>query len=144
MNARRFFALAALVLMMSLTLILSGCNSPTPPPSSSAPPPVPLPSATTKPSTTTAPAKKPSGAGHVIVIIKDGSYSPDKVTIKVGTQVVWQNGGKNLHVVAFDNGSLTSPQIKAGDVAGHTFTKTGVYPYHDALYPQMKGEVTVK
>jgi plastocyanin len=140
MNDRRLYALAALVLLLTMVLALSGCSSPTPPPSSSAPPPAEIPSATPSPSST-APAKKT--AAHTIIEIRTGSFSPAQITVKKGTQVVWSNTTKTPHGIAFDDGSLSSPLIEAGDVAGHTFTKTGTYKYHDSLYPNVKGTVEV-
>jgi len=141
MTARRFLTVAALVLILSLATILAGCSSPTLGPSSSG--------GSSKPAATATPTPNPAtgtsaNQGHTIIVIKDFSFTPTEVTVKVGAQVIWQNEGKASHTVAFDDGSVSSPDIPSGGTASHVFAKAGTFAYHCARHPQMKGTVIVK
>jgi plastocyanin len=140
MTTRRFAELAALVLALTLATVLTGCSAsstaPVTPPTTA---PAPKAAATPSPSTNNA-----NQAGHSVIVIKEFSFTPAVATVKVGTQVIWQNDGKETHAIAFDDGSVTSPDIAPGSVAGHKFTKAGSYKYHCSHNPQMTGTVVVK
>jgi plastocyanin len=92
------------------------------------------------------PPPPPSG---INVSVKEYSFSPDSVTIKVGTTVQWVNvGGLDHHVVSDDNvwdsGNLAPPSGDGGYYGGgstsgtsyrYTFTQAGTYRYHCANHP---------
>lgn len=135
MTARRPIALTALALMMVLAAVAAGCSK-----GSNVPvnPPATVPA--------NAPSSTASGtaeAGHASIIISDSGFTPDSVTVKVGSAVVWQNKGKAVHTVTFDDGSVKSPDIKPDGVATHVFTKAGTFAYHDSKFPQLTGTVIV-
>ena len=146
MTSRRLPILAALLLFALVATVLVGCSTSTAPvnPPSTVPayPGAVVPSATpSAAASATTPAKQ---SGHTVVSVKDFYFSPANVTIKVGAQVIWQNDGKVTHSIVFDNGSVKSPDIASGAVAGHLFKHAGTFAYHCGHHPQMKGTITVK
>ncbi|MFQ5530379.1 MAG: plastocyanin/azurin family copper-binding protein [Gemmatimonadota bacterium] len=85
-------------------------------------------------------------------------YSPDAVNITVGGEVTWTNYGPSRHTTVsdaglWDSGTLFPPGTALdllGDVdpiAGESFTRIftepGIYPYHCAIHPHVRGTVYV-
>ena len=146
MTTGRRSTLGALALL--LALVLTGCvatsTAPVNPPTTTAVPTVtPQGSA----ATATPPAasqKAPTDtSGHTIITISDSAFSPATTTVKVGAQAVWQNAGKSMHDIVFDDGSVKSPDISPGAVAAHKYTKAGTFKYHDSHNPLLTGTVIV-
>lgn len=79
------------------------------------------------------------------VKIANYAFSPDKITIKVGTKVTWTNSDVVQHNVAMDDGAdgPSSPMLGKGDTYTYTFAKAGTYNYHCTPHPYMKGMVVV-
>jgi plastocyanin len=71
-------------------------------------------------------------------------FSPSKITVKVGTKVIWKNTTDTGHTVTFE-GSLSSfnKQLAQAKTVTHVFSKTGTYKYHCSIHPYMKGTVIV-
>jgi plastocyanin len=82
---------------------------------------------------TTAPAAggaAPAPAAQTVeVAIGDNTFSPKKLTVAVGTSVVWKQGGQRPHTVTADDGSFASGNMDAGATFSQTFTKAGTFPY---------------
>ncbi len=79
------------------------------------------------------------------VVVKDLSFKPTRVTVKVGDEVHWafEDKGINHNVVAED-GSFRSPDQSKGFFA-HPFKAPGVVRYTCTLHPaRMKGTVEVR
>lgn len=88
----------------------------------------------------------------IVIQFKDGAYNPNNVTIKVGQTITFSNIGgdliwpaSNIHPThqiypEFD----PRKSIKAGDSWGFTFTRPGIWKYHDHLQPQISGEIIVE
>ena len=149
MTTRRFLTLALLGMTLMFATVLTGCSSsPTTPvvPPTSTPVPATTPAGTV--ATTTPPATSqvaPTDTqGHTVIAVTDYAFTPAITTIKVGAQVVWLNNGKAKHSIVFDDGSVKSPDIAPGSVAGHKFTKAGTFKYHCGHHPQMTGSIIVK
>jgi plastocyanin len=73
-------------------------------------------------------------------------FSPDAVTIKVGTTVVWTNSTIAPHTTTSDSGSAVtwdSGLINPGKTFSFTFTQTGTFHYHCSVHPTMVGTITV-
>lgn len=76
------------------------------------------------------------------VQIKDNAFNPSEVTIAVKGQVDWVNEDPRTHVIAFDSGT-TCGTVMVGQTKV-SFRAAGVYAYHCAIHPEMKGTVTVE
>lgn len=91
----------------------------------------------------------PEGA-VVITLSKDG-FSPDEISIKTGTTVVFRSiegdlfwPASNLHPshLLYPEFDPQEP-IQPSDVWSFTFTKVGEWKYHDHLAPYFTGVITV-
>lgn len=84
-----------------------------------------------------------AAAERVTVSIKDMSYNPATVDVKVGDTVVWQNDDDRDHTVVARDGTFRSENIRAGSSYSFKFTKAGKFAYSCAYHPRMKGTVNV-
>jgi amicyanin len=99
------------------------------------------PSNTTK-TNNTEPTKQAEATNSIT--IKDYSYSPATITVKVGTKVTWTNQDAVGHTVTADSGTGPDSQlIDQGQSYSFTFDKAGTYTYHCTPHPYMKGTVVV-
>ena len=81
------------------------------------------------------------------VAIRDFTFSPASVSIKVGTTVKWTNNGPSAHTTTsntgvWDSGTLSAPTsggAYGGGSAGGSyqlvFTAAGTYGYHCTIHP---------
>jgi plastocyanin len=91
------------------------------------------------PPSTTAP-----NAAEGTVIIQNLSFNPDRVTAKVGQEVVWSYRDNGLnHTVSADDGSFDSGRRGDGDFR-RAFAKPGAYAYHCNVHARMKGTVVIR
>jgi plastocyanin len=87
----------------------------------------------------------PAFAATKTVDITSKGFSPNKVTIAFGDTVTWANKDTVPHQVVADQSKFTSsPMIAPGQSYSYTFTRSGVYTYHDGVNARRKGTVTVK
>jgi plastocyanin len=75
-------------------------------------------------------------------------YSPNTLTVKTGTKVVWTNADSAAHTVtsgkdATPDGTFDSGLIMAGKSFQYTFKSAGTYNYYCMVHPWMTGTVTV-
>jgi plastocyanin len=81
-----------------------------------------------------------------VTIITDSSgnfaFSPAKLTIPVGTTVIWKNTTAAPHTVT--GGSFGSAMINPGGTYTFTFNSSGRFAYHCSIHPYMTGMVIVK
>lgn len=77
------------------------------------------------------------------VRIQNGTFSPEKLLITKGAEVVWINDSKTSISAAANDGSFDSGEIPAGAHASVVFTKGGIYPYHETADPAVTGVVLV-
>lgn len=160
------------ILVLSLTLIAAACNktsrtqtetqTPTPTPVAETPNPTPTPSdvPTPTPTQTPTPTPTPSPAptptpnptpSPVIITITSAGYSPSNITVKSGTKVIFQNNDTKGHWPASNPhpthtdlpGFDALKAIPAGGSYSYTFTKVGIWGYHDHLFTNLGGKVTV-
>lgn len=64
------------------------------------------------------------------VYIYDNSYSPQTLTVPVGTTVTWINSGNSQHTVTSDSGSFSSGTLYYGSSYNVSFGTAGTYQYH--------------
>lgn len=78
-------------------------------------------------------------------------YSPNILSIPVGTTVSWSNDDWTLHTATsgnpsmiYDDGPLfDSGILAAGKTFEHKFSQTGTYDYYCTLHPYMTGKIVV-
>lgn len=100
---------------------------------------------------------KPASGDASTVTTKLLDFTPEKLTVKAGTTVVWKVsddvghtvttgtftlGGEGLRSTEEPDGVLDMPLAKGKNVS-HTFDKPGTYTYYCSIHKGMNGEVTV-
>jgi plastocyanin len=95
------------------------------------------------------PTPGPSGprvlSGIASVDAGDHFYSPNEITVAVGTTVVWRVVGQNAHDIVARDRSFTSSALSFGGTFTVTFTTAGRVPYFCSIHEGdgMFGEVVV-
>ncbi|MFN2615083.1 MAG: plastocyanin/azurin family copper-binding protein [Actinomycetota bacterium] len=88
-----------------------------------------------------------AGATQRHVSIKNFSFNPVDLSVKVGNTVVWSNdeAAATVHTATSNDGhTFDSGALNPGDSYPFTFTRAGSYPYFCSAHPQtMKGTITV-
>jgi plastocyanin len=84
-------------------------------------------------------------AATVTVQIKSTGFSPSTLTVDNGDKVTFKNVDKVDHQVVADNGSFASPILRPNQSwTTASLTTAGTFGFHDALYPKLRGKLTVK
>lgn len=83
-------------------------------------------------------------AASVTVKMINFTYSPDPLTVPVGTTVRWVNYDDDQHNVVSDDKSFKSKLLDKNQEYSYTFTKKGTYRYICSIHPKMIGKVTVE
>jgi plastocyanin len=80
------------------------------------------------------------------VNIANFAFTPNPLTITVGTTVTWTNNDSTVHNVASTAGpaSFTSGTLGTGSAFSFQFTLAGTYEYHCSIHPTMTGTITVQ
>src|SRR5690606_36195133 len=69
--------------------------------------------------------------------VLDNTFRPEEVGVAAGTEVVWENGGRNDNNVLPVEGDEWGVEVDGfapGDVYRHRFTEPGTYPYYCSLH----------
>lgn len=81
---------------------------------------------------------------NVEVTIKNFGFTPDTLTVKVGTTITWTNQDSVTHTVTSDTDVFDSGGLGKGESFSFTFTAAGSYPYHcTPHHAQMSGTIIV-
>lgn len=125
----------------------AGNITPTVAPTTVQPTPTPTKVQPTPTPTTVQPTPARSSTQVVMIITNsDGSYSfsPAKLTIKVGTTVIWKDVSSAPHTVTSDDGTtFDSGTVSVGSSFRFTFKTAGSFSYHCNIHPYMKATVVV-
>lgn len=76
------------------------------------------------------------------VEIRNYTYIPQNITVKIGQTVMWTNNDTVLHDVV--GSGIESDYLQKGEKFIYTFEEEGTYPYTCSVHPWMEGEVTVE
>src|SRR3989338_2746437 len=77
--------------------------------------------------------------------ISNFAFSPSEIRIKAGDTIVWTNKDSARHTVSSDSGSeLGSSLLGQGETYSYTFSTPGIFNYHCAPHPYMKGKIIVE
>jgi plastocyanin len=108
---------------------------------SSEPSPTPTPS----PEPTKKPAKETEDKAQTVVVeIKDFAISPEKVTIRKGSTVIFINRDKVKHTATADGGEFDTGLL-GKDVSGKVkFDETGTFTFYCSPHPGMTGTIVVE
>ena len=73
--------------------------------------------------------------------VLDNTFRPEELEVKAGTEVVWENGGRNDHnvlPVEGDAWGVEADDFAPGDEYSHRFTEPGTYAYYCSLHGTTK------
>jgi plastocyanin len=82
-------------------------------------------------------------ADETKVGIDNFAFTPDTLTVKPGTTVVFENHDDIPHLVVAVDGKYRSKALDTNDKFSFTFDKPGEYAYFCGLHPHMKGKIVV-
>ena len=83
-------------------------------------------------------------ADDMEVKIDNFTFSPQQITVKVGTTVTWTNHDDIPHLVVSQAPLFKSQALDTDDKFSFTFTTPGSYGYFCALHPHMTGSIVVE
>ena len=84
-------------------------------------------------------------AAETAIKIDNFTFSPNTVTVPVGSTVRWMNHDDIPHtVVSDDKTTFKSKALDTDDGFSYTFTKPGTYLYFCSIHPKMTGKIVVK
>ena len=89
-------------------------------------------------------AAAPVRAEEVAMKIDNFTFTPQQITVKAGTTVVWTNGDDIPHTVTSKTGIFKSKALDTDDKFSFTFATPGKYDYFCALHPHMTGTIVVE
>lgn len=79
-----------------------------------------------------------------MVEINNFMFTPQALTVPVGTTVTWKFDDSTQHTVTADDNSFASSPMSNGQTFTHTFSAAGTVPYHCSIHPEMTATITVK
>lgn len=81
------------------------------------------------------------------VTIRNGLYSPNPLTVKVGQSVNWLNSDTVAHSATdpgvFDTGSIAPTSAHSDNGDGAAFNTVGTFSYHCTLHPNETATIIV-
>ena len=78
-----------------------------------------------------------------IVTMKRTQFVPEDVTIKKGQTVRWENKDDRDYLIAADDQSWKSDNLRPKDTFDHTFKDVGTFGYKNVIRMRESGTVTV-
>jgi plastocyanin len=129
-NMKKHFYLIILAVLLALVLFAVSCGS-----SSNTTTSTTSPTQTSTTSTTT--------PVNVAVVLESFAFSPDNITVSVGTTVTWTNNDPVTHTVTSNTGLFSSGSLPPGGTFSFTFTQAGTFQYHCSIHTTMHGTVIV-
>ena len=99
------------------------------------------PTARASPPTTTAAPAPISGPQ---IVIGNFTFTPNALTVAVGTTVTWVNHDDIPHTVTAQNHSFTSAGLDTEDSFAHQFSAAGTYAYYCTIHAKMTATIIVR
>lgn len=78
------------------------------------------------------------------VKIDNFAFTPQTVTVTVGTTVTWTNRDDIPHTVVSTDGVFKSKVRDTDETFAYKFDKAGTYSYFCSIHPKMTGKVVVQ
>lgn len=85
----------------------------------------------------------PSHVEQERIDIVDFKYTPDNITVPVGTELTWTNKDSAPHTVTADNDSFDSGSLIQDDTFSVTLEELGIVEYICTIHPSMRGSINV-
>ena len=82
-------------------------------------------------------------AAEIAARIDNFTFTPQKLTVKVGDTVTWTNADDIPHTVT-STGHFRSKALDTDDKFSFTFTTPGTFEYFCSLHPHMQGSIVVE
>lgn len=86
----------------------------------------------------------PVCAADMEVNIDNFAFTPNELTVKAKTTIVFRNRDDIPHSVVGARGEFHSKALDTDDSFSFTFEEAGTYRYSCGLHPQMQGKVVVR
>lgn len=83
-------------------------------------------------------------AAETKITIDNFSFTPQDVTVPVGTTVTWVNQDDVPHTVVSNDKKFKSKALDTDDKFSYKFDQAGTYEYYCSVHPKMTAKVTVK
>lgn len=87
---------------------------------------------------------------EIIILLTKNGFTPNQVTVNIGTAVRWKNESGNVETVNSDNYPTNKlhKELNFGTFSNnfsviYIFTKAGIYGYHNQFHHEQKGEIIV-
>ena len=121
---RRFLILPLAALVLT-ALLAAGCSS------------------SKKSSSSTPATTGSSSTGPLKVDIKNFTFTPENLKVKVGQSVTFTNSDDTTHTATAKDGSFDTGALAQGATKTETFSKAGTYHYICSIHNSMTGTITV-
>jgi plastocyanin len=97
----------------------------------------------------TATAQPAQGGATADIAMKNISFQPGEITVKVGTTVTWTNDDPSSHTVTSGtrgnpSGLFDSGNVGPGGTFSFTFNEAGTFDYYCKIHPGMDGVIIVE
>lgn len=77
------------------------------------------------------------------IVMSGLSFSPNTLTVSIGTTVTWLNNEPVTHTVTSDSTLFDSGDMVKGNTFAYTFNKAGTFAYHCKYHSGMTGKIIV-
>lgn len=84
------------------------------------------------------------GASGAEVTIDNFTFSPQILTVRLGTRITWTNHDDIPHAVMSENAEFHSKTLDTDDTFSFTPTQPGTYLYFCSLHPKMTAKLVVQ
>lgn len=86
-----------------------------------------------------------SETGHAEVVLEKLRFSPQTLSVPVGTTVTWINRDSVPKIVVSAEQPLAMPaMLRAGQAFSRTFATAGTYSYFCSVHPSVTGKIVVR
>jgi plastocyanin len=92
----------------------------------------------------TARASAPAVISGPQIVIGNFTFTPNALTVAVGTTVTWVNHDDIPHTVTAQDHSFTSSGLDTEDSFTHQFIVAGTYAYYCTIHTKMTATITVR
>ncbi len=83
-------------------------------------------------------------AGTAAVTIDNFSFTPQTLTVRVGTTVTWVNKDDVPHTVTSNDKTFKSRALDTDERFSYTFSAPGTNSYFCSVHPHMTGKIIVQ